>query len=254
MAKGKGRRYRISGASVEKMLGPVKHFSDELLKRDQVGVSTGLAWTSVGGDILFVEALAVRGKGGLRLTGQLGDVMKESAQAAMSYARAHASELEIKHDFFETHDVHVHVPEGAIPKDGPSAGITIATAMISAFTGRKVRRDVAMTGEITLRGEVLPIGGVKEKVLAARAARITTIVLPEDQPPGRRRRSLRASSTASPSATSRTWRKSWPSPCCRPRAGPEPDAAEQPAENRPAAKSRSPPRRRARRAPTPSRA
>ena len=121
------------------MLGPVKHFRDELLKKDEVGVATGLAWTSVGGDILFVEALAVRGKGGLRLTGQLGDVMKESAQAAMSYARAHAAELEIPSDFFETHDVHVHVPEGAIPKDGPSAGITIATAMISAFTQRRVR-------------------------------------------------------------------------------------------------------------------
>ena len=110
------------------MLGPIKHFRDEQLKKDEVGVSTGLAWTSVGGDILFIEALAVRGKGGLRLTGQLGDVMKESAQAAMSYARAHASELKIPHDFFETHDVHVHVPEGAIPKDGPSAGITMATA------------------------------------------------------------------------------------------------------------------------------
>jgi ATP-dependent Lon protease len=179
VAKGKSRKYRISAASTERMLGPVKHFRDEQLKRDQVGVATGLAWTSVGGDILFVEALAVRGKGGLRLTGQLGDVMKESAQAAMSYARAHASELGIQHDFFETHDVHVHVPEGAIPKDGPSAGITIATAMISAFTQRKARRDVAMTGEITLRGEILPIGGVKEKVLAARAARITTIVLPK---------------------------------------------------------------------------
>ena len=179
VAKGKARRYRISGVAVEKMLGPVKHFRDEQLKEDQVGVSTGLAWTSVGGDILFVEALAVRGKGGLRLTGQLGEVMKESAQAAMSYARAHGAELLIPPDYFENHDVHVHVPEGAIPKDGPSAGITIATAMISAFTQRKIRRDVAMTGEITLRGEVLPIGGVKEKVLAARAAKITTIVLPK---------------------------------------------------------------------------
>src|SRR5512143_2477350 len=178
VAKGKSRRYRITGASVEKMLGPVKHFADELLKNDQVGVATGLAWTSTGGDILFVEALAVRGKGGLRLTGQLGDVMKESAQAAMSYARAHAAELGIPDDFFETHDVHVHVPEGSIPKDGPSAGITMATAMISAFTQRCIRRDVAMTGEITLRGEVLPIGGVKEKVLAARQAQIRTIVLP----------------------------------------------------------------------------
>jgi ATP-dependent Lon protease len=179
VAKGKERRYRINSLSVEKMLGPVKHFRDEQLKKDQVGVATGLAWTSVGGDLLFVEALGVRGKGGLRLTGQLGDVMKESAQAAMSYARAHAAELEIPTDYFETHDVHIHVPEGAIPKDGPSAGITIATAMISAFTQRKVRKDVAMTGEITLRGEVLPIGGVKEKVLAARAAGITTIILPK---------------------------------------------------------------------------
>jgi ATP-dependent Lon protease len=179
VAKGKTRRYRITGASVEKMLGAVRHFADELLKKDEVGVATGLAWTSTGGDVLFVEALAVRGKGGLRLTGQLGDVMKESAQAAMSYARAHASELGIPADFFETHDVHVHVPEGSIPKDGPSAGITMATAMISAFTQRKVRRDVAMTGEITLRGEVLPIGGVKEKVLAARQAKITTVILPK---------------------------------------------------------------------------
>jgi ATP-dependent Lon protease len=178
VAKGKSRRYRITAASVEKMLGPPKHFADELLKRDQVGVATGLAWTPVGGDLLFVEALAVRGKGGLRLTGQLGDVMKESAQAAMSYARANAQGLGIREDFFETHDVHVHVPEGSIPKDGPSAGITMATAMISAFTQRLVRRDVAMTGEITLRGEVLPVGGVKEKVLAARQAKIKTIVLP----------------------------------------------------------------------------
>ncbi|MCA1580607.1 MAG: endopeptidase La [Acidobacteria bacterium] len=178
VAKGKSRRYRVTSASVEKMLGPVKHFADELLKKDEIGVATGLAWTSVGGDILFIEALAVRGKGGLRLTGQLGDVMKESAQAAMSYARAHAADLGIADDFFETHDVHVHVPEGSIPKDGPSAGITMATAMISAFTQRLAHRDVAMTGEITLRGEVLPIGGVKEKVLAARQANIKTIILP----------------------------------------------------------------------------
>ncbi|HKD12893.1 MAG TPA: endopeptidase La, partial [Thermoanaerobaculia bacterium] len=178
VAKGKSRRYRITAVSVEKMLGPVKHFADELLKKDQVGVATGLAWTSTGGDLLFVEALAVRGKGSLRLTGQLGDVMKESAQAAMSYARAHARDLGIADDFFETRDVHVHVPEGSIPKDGPSAGITMAAAMISAFTQRPVRRDVAMTGEITLRGEVLPIGGVKEKVLAARQAKIKMVVLP----------------------------------------------------------------------------
>ena len=179
VAKGKARRYRITGPAVEKMLGPVKHFADELLKKDQVGVSTGLAWTSVGGDLLFIEAIAVRGKGGLRLTGQLGDVMKESAQAAMSWARARAKDLGIADDYFETHDVHVHVPEGSIPKDGPSAGITMAAAMISCFTGRKVRRDVAMTGEITLRGDVLPIGGVKEKVLAARQAKIGAIVLPK---------------------------------------------------------------------------
>jgi ATP-dependent Lon protease len=179
VAKGKARRYRINGPAVEKMLGPVKHFADELLKKDQVGVATGLAWTSVGGDLLFIEAIAVRGKGGLRLTGQLGEVMKESAQAAMSYSRARAQDLGIPDDYFETHDVHVHVPEGSIPKDGPSAGITMATAMISCCTCRKVRRDLAMTGEITLRGEVLPIGGVKEKVLAARQAKIATIILPK---------------------------------------------------------------------------
>jgi ATP-dependent Lon protease len=206
VAKGKTRRYRITAATVEKMLGAVRHFSDEVLKRDQVGVATGLAWTSVGGDILFVEALAVRGKGGLRLTGQLGDVMKESAQAAMSYARAHGTDLGIPADFFETHDVHVHVPEGSIPKDGPSAGITMAAAMISAFTHRKVRRDVAMTGEITLRGEVLPIGGVKEKVLAARQAKFTTVILPKLN---RRDVLARRSCTGSCSGTSRTSRKSW---------------------------------------------
>jgi ATP-dependent Lon protease len=171
--------YRITDASVEKYLGPMKHFAEELLERDQVGVATGLAWTAVGGDILFIEALAVKGKGKLVLTGQLGDVMKESAQAALTYARAHADEQNIPADYFETHDIHIHVPAGAIPKDGPSAGITMTSAIISMITGRPVKRNVAMTGEVTLRGDVLPIGGVKEKVLAARAAKINTIILPK---------------------------------------------------------------------------
>jgi ATP-dependent Lon protease len=172
-------QYRITDANVDKYLGPMKHFAEELLERDQVGVATGLAWTSVGGDILFIEATAVRGKGKLSLTGQLGEVMKESAQAALTYARAHADENGIPPDYFESHDIHIHVPAGAIPKDGPSAGITITCAIISVLTGRPVKRNVAMTGEVTLRGDVLPIGGVKEKVLAARAAKINTVILPK---------------------------------------------------------------------------
>ncbi len=180
VAEGKEKKsYRITDASIEKFLGPMKHFAEELLERDQVGVATGLAWTSVGGDILFIEAIAVRGKGKLVLTGQLGEVMKESAQAALTYARAHAEEQGIANDYFENHDVHIHVPAGAIPKDGPSAGITITAAIISMITGRPVKRNVAMTGEVTLRGDVLPIGGVKEKVLAARAAKISTVILPK---------------------------------------------------------------------------
>jgi ATP-dependent Lon protease len=180
VAEGKEKKsYRITDATIEKFLGPMKHFAEELLERDQVGVATGLAWTSVGGDILFIEAIAVRGKGKLVLTGQLGEVMKESAQAALTYARAHAEEQGIASDYFENHDVHIHVPAGAIPKDGPSAGITITTAIISMISGRPVKRNVAMTGEVTLRGDVLPIGGVKEKVLAARAAKISTVILPK---------------------------------------------------------------------------
>jgi len=173
------KTYKINESNVEKFLGPMRHFAEELLEKDQVGVATGLAWTSVGGDILFIEATAVRGKGKLQLTGQLGEVMKESAQAALTYARAHAEEQGIPPDYFETHDIHIHVPAGAIPKDGPSAGITITAAIISVLTGKPIRRNVAMTGEVTLRGEVLPIGGVKEKVLAARAAKISTVILPK---------------------------------------------------------------------------
>jgi ATP-dependent Lon protease len=180
VAEGKTEEtYRIMDTNVDKFLGPMRHFAEELLERDQVGVATGLAWTAVGGDILFIEVTAVRGKGKLQLTGQLGDVMKESAQAALTYARAHADEQGIPPDYFETHDIHVHVPAGAIPKDGPSAGVTITTAIVSVLTGRPVRRNVAMTGEVTLRGDVLPIGGVKEKVLAARAAKINTVILPK---------------------------------------------------------------------------
>jgi ATP-dependent Lon protease len=148
------------------------------MKEDQVGVATGLAWTETGGDVLFVEATTMEGKGNLILTGQLGDVMKESAQAALSYSRARAAELGIPAGYFESRDVHIHVPEGAIPKDGPSAGITMATAMLSAFTDRPVSSKVAMTGEITLRGNVLPVGGIKEKVLAARRSGFEKVLLP----------------------------------------------------------------------------
>ena len=178
VAAGNKRKVRVTARKIEAYLGNPKVFRDVLLKKDVVGVSTGLAWTPVGGDILFVEATAMKGKGTLALTGQLGDVMKESAQAAMSYTRSRASDLGIEEDFFATHDIHVHVPEGAIPKDGPSAGVTMATAIVSLLTDRPVHRNIAMTGEITLRGEVLPVGGIKEKVLAARRAGIHKVILP----------------------------------------------------------------------------
>jgi ATP-dependent Lon protease len=177
MASGEKRLVRVTPKVAREFLGIPKFQQDERLESDQVGAATGLAWTAVGGDILIVEARAFRGKGHLQLTGQLGDVMKESAQAALTYIRSKAADFGLNEDDFEKKDIHVHVPEGAIPKDGPSAGITMATAMISALSGRPVRRDLAMTGEITLRGEVLPIGGVKEKVLAARRAGIRTIVM-----------------------------------------------------------------------------
>src|SRR5215831_288974 len=169
---------KVSANNLHEFLGAPKIIPEEVLKKDQIGVATGLAWTAVGGDILFVEALRMKGKGNLVMTGQLGEVMRESAQAAYSYARSRAKELEINPDDFNTYDLHIHIPEGAIPKDGPSAGITLATALVSALSQRPVRKDVAMTGEITLRGNVLPVGGIKEKVLAARRARVTKIILP----------------------------------------------------------------------------
>jgi len=179
VAEGHVGTIKITPAALPKYLGAPKILPDEILKKDAVGIAMGLAWTSTGGDVMFIEATAMKGKGRLTLTGSLGDVMKESAQAALSYARTRARQFGIKEEFFGAHDLHVHVPEGAIPKDGPSAGITIATAMISVFTNRPVRRSVAMTGEITLRGNVLPIGGLKEKILAARRAGLTVILCPK---------------------------------------------------------------------------
>src|SRR5437899_5990967 len=169
---------RVSLKNLHDFLGAPKIIPEEVLKKDQIGVATGLAWTAVGGDVLFVEALRMKGKGNLVLTGQLGEVMRESAQAAYSYAKSRAKELQIDPDDFSNFDMHIHIPEGAIPKDGPSAGITLASALISTLSQRPVRKDVAMTGEITLRGNVLPVGGIKEKVLAARRARVTKIILP----------------------------------------------------------------------------
>jgi ATP-dependent Lon protease len=179
VAEGDLTPVRATPSAIPRFVGAPKILPEERLTKDAVGIATGLAWTATGGDVLFVEATAMKGKGRLTLTGQLGDVMKESAQAALSFARSRARNYGIREDFFGTHDLHVHVPEGAIPKDGPSAGITMATAMLSVFTNRPVRCSVAMTGEITLRGNVLPIGGLKEKILAARRAGIEIIVCPK---------------------------------------------------------------------------
>jgi len=178
VAEGKRGLTRVTSASLHRFLGPPKFLPEPEQEQDEIGVATGLAWTQTGGDVLYIECTMMRGKGGLSLTGHLGDVMKESAQAAMSYARSRGMSLGIKEETFARHDVHIHVPAGAIPKDGPSAGITMATALISTLTKTPVRRDVAMTGEITLRGKVLPVGGIKEKVLAARRMGIKTVIVP----------------------------------------------------------------------------
>ncbi len=178
VAEGDTEQVKVTVKSLHEFLGPAKIEPEEMLKHDQVGVATGLAVTATGGDILFIEALTMKGKGVLQLTGQLGDVMRESAHAAYSFAKSRARELGIDEEVFGKTDIHVHIPEGAIPKDGPSAGITMATALVSALSNRPVKKYVAMTGEITLRGDVLPVGGVKEKVLAAHRAQIRTVILP----------------------------------------------------------------------------
>ncbi len=179
VAEGTEEAVGVKAINIPKYLGPIQ-FTSEMAERTATpGVAVGLAWTQVGGEILFVEATAMKGKKGLILTGQLGDVMKESANAALSFIRTNAKELGIPEDFFETQDIHVHVPAGAIPKDGPSAGVTMLTALTSLLTHRKVKEKLAMTGEITLRGQVLPVGGVKEKVLAAHRAGIQTVILPK---------------------------------------------------------------------------
>lgn len=171
--------HRIDEKVVEKVLGPQEYFALEAETEDEIGVATAMAWTENGGDIMPVEVLILEGKGNLQITGQIGEVMQESAQAAMSFMKSRAKSFNVDNELFEDVDVHIHIPEGAIPKDGPSAGITIASAIISAFTERKLRRDIAMTGELTLRGRVLPVGGIREKILAAHRAGITTIIIPK---------------------------------------------------------------------------
>ncbi|HEU5181476.1 MAG TPA: endopeptidase La [Candidatus Polarisedimenticolia bacterium] len=178
VALGEPARGKIGTEDLTEFLGPAPYLPEIAERRDEVGVATGLAWTAAGGDILLIEASRMKGRGGFNLTGQLGDVMKESAHAALSYVRSHAAELGIFDADFSRTDIHLHVPAGAIPKDGPSAGVTIATALASLLSNRRVRHDLAMTGEISLRGKVLPVGGVKEKVLAARRSGIRTVILP----------------------------------------------------------------------------
>jgi ATP-dependent Lon protease len=174
------KKVSVTAPKARELLGRVRFQPDTKRRTSEPGVATGLAWTPVGGDVLFVEATAMPGKGKLTITGQLGDVMKESAQAALSYVRGHHAEIApgLGDDWFAEHDIHIHVPAGATPKDGPSAGITMTTALASLISGRCVRDEVAMTGEVTLTGQVLPIGGLKEKALAAQRNGITTVIAP----------------------------------------------------------------------------
>lgn len=179
VAEGVIDKATITAVDIPKYLGPVRITSEIGKRTSRPGVVVGLAWTPTGGDLLFIEATAMKGKNHLTLTGQLGDVMKESAQAALSFIRSNAVELGISNDLFEETDIHIHVPAGAIPKDGPSAGVTMLTALVSLLTKKMVKTNLAMTGEITLRGLVLPVGGIKEKILAAHRAGITTIIMPK---------------------------------------------------------------------------
>ena len=177
IAKGEAEQTHIMSETVFKLLGPPVFTKDDEKETDEIGVSTGLAWTAHGGEVLYIETTKMKGRG-LTLTGQLGDVMKESAQAAIGYIRSQSMELGIEDDIFEKNELHIHLPAGATPKDGPSAGITLATAIVSLLTGTPVSKDVAMTGEITLTGKVLPIGGLKEKALAAMRMNVKTIIIP----------------------------------------------------------------------------
>ena len=179
MAEGNPRTVKVTARSIHTYLGAPKFIREEELDKNEIGVFIGLAWTPVGGEILHIEASLMAGKTALTLTGQLGDVMKESVQAAHSYIRAHAAALHLKPEIFQDNEIHVHVPAGAIPKDGPSAGVAMAVALASILCHIPVRKDVAMTGEVTLRGKVLPIGGLKEKILAAVRSRMRLVIIPE---------------------------------------------------------------------------
>jgi ATP-dependent Lon protease len=179
IADGDTRKNNLTQTKLREYLGPEKYTDTIAEKQNEVGVATGLAWTQVGGDILFIEVALMPGKGKVTITGQLGEVMKESAEAAMSYVRSHWEHFKIDKYFYQNTDVHIHVPEGAVPKDGPSAGVTITSALVSALTGRRIRKEVGMTGEITLRGKVLEIGGLKEKAIAAHRAGLKHVVIPK---------------------------------------------------------------------------